>query len=211
MSINIVSINIVSINIVSINIVSVSIMRKLSYVLGILVALQAAPLLRAQPAATSSSAPALRPGAIMGVNYSPASPGGFSVDLNVVTKSGIIGGLEVGGLFNGIKRPAHKSTTAPNSNVTSLGWFQNSELFLTLGGGISSGNFYAMYNAGVTQQRRFFLVEDNVTKVVYENQSEANYHFMHGIDLSYIADNQWKASIGYFTLRKWVVGVGYKF
>ena len=189
-------------------------MRKLNYVLGVLVALHAASQLRAQPSAQPAAQPprpTLRPGAIMGVNYSPASPGGFSVDLNVVTKSGIIGGLEVGGLFNGIKRPAHKSTTAPNSNVTSLGWFQNSELFLTLGGGLSSGNFYAMYNAGVTQQRRFFLVEDNVTKVVYENQSEANYHFMHGIDLSYIADNQWKLSLGYFTLRKWVVGVGYKF
>lgn len=167
-------------------------------------------LLLAQEASVQPRRP-LRPGAIMGVNYSPASPGGISVDLNVVTTSGIIGGLEVGGLFNGTKRPAHQSTTAPNSNVTSLGWFQNSELFLTLGGGISYRNFYAMYNAGVTQQRKFLLVEDNVTKTVYENVAQADYHFLHGIDLSYIADNRWKASIGYFTLRKWVVGVGYKF
>lgn len=185
--------------------------QKLKYCLWVVVAIQGSLLLQAQQQGAAPPRPTLRPGAIMGVNYSPASPGGLSVDLNVVTKSGIIGGLEVGGLFNGTKRPAHKSTTAPNSNVTSLGWFQNSELFLTLGGGISYGNFYAMYNAGVTQQRRFLLVEDNVTKVVYENQTEANYHFLHGIDVSYIADNHWKASIGYFTLRKWVVGVGYKF
>jgi len=151
------------------------------------------------------------PGAGLGIDYSFASPNSIALELHVATRSGIIGGLQFGGFFNGDTKPTFADFEAPDSNVTVLGWYNDPELFLMLAGGWGFGHLYATYSVGVSQQPSVYLVESKTDNRAYKNDAVAEYRFMHGLGLHYLFTDHFKASLAYVTRRKWVAGLGVKF
>ncbi len=167
------------------------------------------PGVYAQEAESSEPAP-IEPGPVIGVNYSPASPGAISFELNIVTRKGIIGGLEFGGFFNGTDKPTFVDFPAADTNVTILGWHYDPELFLLFNGGWGLENIYATYSVGVSQQPRVFLVQGGDQRV-YKNEADVDYRFIHGLDVNVLIGGHFKVSAGYYTRRKWTLGLGAKF